>query len=237
MKKRFRIMSLALSLVLMLSLFSMMAFPASADSIDGQNIDDLEEFLAVADQYMGADIEETGITTCVTEEGRLQIMQMLPVPATRSGDVVEKQMVLTTLLVVDANGREAGYADYREKAGQLNGVYALHSTYYNLIDSGMGTFRVSVNRMTTTFTYNSYARVVSFYHYYVMEQAGHFPVESRTSQPTPYPSEGVPYSFSPSNVDSYPYGAECLGWLLSQAVINLGGTSFTVTNEFNLTTG
>lgn len=50
MKKSFRIMSLALSLVLMLSLFSMMAFPASADSIDGQNIDDLEEFLAVADQ-------------------------------------------------------------------------------------------------------------------------------------------------------------------------------------------
>lgn len=88
-----------LSLTL-LFLFSLAVLPASADAV-GQTLVEstggLEGFLSVAEQYMGADIDQTGISASINEEGRLQITQVLSGPATCSELSVEQEKGLPFL--------------------------------------------------------------------------------------------------------------------------------------------
>ena len=135
MKNNRRFPTLAITFVLLLSLFSPAASAvstANANLTPTSNSEKIADIMEAGEQYMGADIEETGISACITKEGRLQVICELAAPATRSGasDSEMKRYVLSTLLVVDQFSNEVPYsAKVLENTGSSQDVYAVHTTY------------------------------------------------------------------------------------------------------------
>ena len=106
MKNNRRFPTLAITFVLLLSLFSPAASAvstANANLTPTSNSEKIADIMEAGEQYMGADIEETGISACITKEGRLQVTCELLVPtiysSANSGDEIKRYAISTLLMV------------------------------------------------------------------------------------------------------------------------------------------
>lgn len=235
MKNNRRFPTLAITFVLLLSLFSPAASAvstANANLTPTSNSEKIADIMEAGEQYMGADIEETGISACITKEGRLQVICELAAPATRSGasDSEMKRYVLSTLLVVDQFSNEVPYsAKVLENTGSSQDVYAVHTTYidYRADPDNPGLFgQIRVGLMETYFEYGSALTATSFYHYY--KKAPETQDEYYQSDPISFPKEGRVYSDVPDNAKWYSLGTD--GSIGSAACVTVGNTEFKVWN-------
>lgn len=246
MKNNRRFPTLAITFVLLLSLFSPAASAvstANANLTPTSNSEKIADIMEAGEQYMGADIEETGISACITKEGRLQVTCELLVPtiysSANSGDEI-KRYAISTLLMVDQNGDEIIYPrEPVEESGAYQGVLAVHTTYFDYrTNSAFSEGWTRVNSMETYFEYDSWLGATSFYHLY----------ETRLLPPDAYdvyeeidfPEEGVVYSDEIDDFydrDDNPddgirwHPVDGVGTLSTAAVVNVSGHEFTVRNS------
>lgn len=236
MKNNCRFLSLALSLVFLLSSFSFVVLPASADTVSqplAESIDSLEGFQAIAERYMGADIEKTGITASINKEGRLQIKQVLSKSPARSGVSAEqvKEVALSTLLVVDQYGIERDYPDSKVSSGSSQNVYAIHTTNYVYRQDPANPIYIQcrVSSTKTSFVYGTAQTASSFYQRYLAWSGSER--EGNQSNTISFPSAGRDYTFVPTSNWFYLGDEISLG---SKAVVTVGSNTFTVLNEYFL---
>ena len=141
-------------------------------------ITDMEDVFLVAYQHLGADLEEDGMTAYINEDGTLGFTQIISSKKsiTRSGEVEEKSIAVTSMALVDNEG------NLLSNSGPYPGsfidtvsgnfadilVYVTHTAYYSFRDEvigdgteqGMFSVReIKVTKVITTIAYDSNAFV------------------------------------------------------------------------------
>ena len=160
-------------------------------------ITDMEDLFLVAYQHLGADLETEGMTAYINEDGTLGLTQIIDSEnkMTRSGQVEEKTIAVTTFAILDNQANLLTdyeyYYNYDEEysSGSLSSVYASHTAYINAkypVDSdGNGALyglEIQLNYMVTNISYSNPAYLASkmIQSYYIMQYYTEMESGSRT---------------------------------------------------------
>lgn len=262
-KRKYSILSYAISAIILLSSFSFGAISVDAASnttlptaattervkteILTAEITKLDDILQVIEYYMDADLMTAGISTSVNSDGRFQIMQTLRKNDTKfltamcesglEASVAESDYAISVLLVLDAEGKEVRASDYEQSSGGLSeySVYAVHTAYYASRETSfLDPIEVRTTQLVTKFTYGTAIKASTLVHKYTGTQSGLGDDTDVRTYPTITPSSaGVAYT---NTVNGYWYkvGSGYAPHLDSSAIITVGNKIFTLSTRRNL---
>lgn len=203
--------------------------PTGNEILTGE-ISDIDSLIPLAEAQMNSPLSDDGITANINDNGQLQIIQIVN-SNTRSGDA-GIQVAASTFLVVDANGDELNYTDYRTSNGGLNSVsvFAVHTTYYTLHQASLiDPLWAKCYYMTTKLVYGTQVGASSMYQcyqgYYSIYDAAN---EVKQSNSISSPQAGILHTYFPMASREYKIGS--LGQIVTFAHINIGTQSFEVRN-------
>ena len=245
MKKR---MFIVLCMVLIIALLSPNVFAATPapevpladeatvtrvkNEIAAGEITDMEDVFLVAYQHLGADLEEEGMTAYINEDGTLGFTYVISSEKkmTRSGELEEKSIALTSLAILDNEANLLTDYEYYynccvlETAGSLNTVYVTHTMYINARIPAFYDVQLQLNYVATNLSHTSpsvlTAKLVQMYE----GRRDQYTITDSQSRTLHNPGSAV-YNFTPNSRTWFnPTSGSEGGGLYSYSEIELANT-------------